>query len=111
MQKIGAGRARALFLTGERFDGREAERIGLVHKAVAEEQLDDEVQRIVGELLSSGPAAVASAKELIRAVVPLSLEDTIPVTSKWIAELRSTPEAKDGMSAFLEKRKPGWMGD
>lgn len=111
MQKIGAGRARALFLTGERFDGREAERIGLVHKAVAEEQLDDEVHRVVGELLSSGPAAVARAKELIRAVGPLSLEDAIPVTSKWIAELRSTPEARDGMSAFLAKRKPGWMGD
>lgn len=109
MQKIGAGRARALFLTGERFDGREAERIGLVHKAVPEEQLDAEVQRVVGELLSSGPAAVASAKQLIQSVGPLTLEDAIPVTADWIANLRSTSEAKEGMSAFLEKRKPNWM--
>jgi methylglutaconyl-CoA hydratase len=109
MQKIGAGRARALFLTGERFDGREAERIGLVHKAVTEDRLDQEIERVVGELLSSGPAAVASAKRLIQAVGALSLEDAIPITAEWIATLRSTSEAKEGMGAFLDKRKPSWM--
>lgn len=110
MQKIGAGRARALFLTGERFDGVEAQRIGLVHKAMADEAaLDAEVRRTVGELLSAGPLAVANAKELIRAVGLLSLEEAIPTTSKWIASLRATPEAKEGMGAFLGKRKPGWM--
>jgi methylglutaconyl-CoA hydratase len=109
MQRIGAGRARTLFLTGERFDGREAQRIGLVQRAVPEAQLDAEVARVVGELLSAGPAAVASAKELIRTVADLSLEDAIPVTSQWIAGLRATPEARDGFAAFLGKRKPGWM--
>ncbi len=109
MQKIGEGRARTLFLTGERFDGKEAERIGLVYKAVPEAQLDAAVQAAVEQLLSSGPAAVASAKELIRKVAPLSLEDAIPVTSRWIAALRATPEAKEGMSAFLEKRQAGWI--
>lgn len=110
MQKIGAGRARTLFLTGERFDGREAERVGLVHRAVGADALDAEVDRIVGELLGSGPAAVASAKELIARVAPLSLEEAIPVTAGWIASLRATAEAREGMSAFLEKRKPGWTG-
>lgn len=109
MQKIGAGRARTLFLTGERFDGREAMRIGLVHKAVPEAELDATVGKTVTELLSAGPAAVASAKELIRSVASLSLEDAIPVTSKWIAALRSTPEAREGFAAFLGKRKPNWM--
>lgn len=109
MQKIGAGRARTLFLTGERFDGREAQRIGLVHRAVPAAELDAAVTKTVDELLSSGPAAVASAKQLIAAVSGLSLEDAIPVTSKWIAALRSTPEAKEGFAAFLGKRKPGWM--
>jgi methylglutaconyl-CoA hydratase len=111
IQKIGAGRARTLFLTAERFDGGEAERIGLVHRAVAEEELEAAVEAAVNELLTSGPTAVASAKELIRIVAPLSLEEAIPVTSKWIAELRSTPEAKEGMSAFLEKRKPRWVSE
>lgn len=110
MQKIGAGRARTLFLTGERFDGNEAQRIGLVHKACADEKaLDAEVQRTIGELLAAGPMAVASAKELIRSVGALSLEEAIPVTSKWIAALRATPEAREGMGAFLGKRKPNWM--
>ncbi len=110
MQKIGAGRARTLFLTGERFDGNEAQRIGLVHKAVADEKaLDAEVQRAIGELLAAGPMAVASAKELIRSVGALSLEEAIPVRSKWIAALRATPEAREGMGAFLGKRKPNWM--
>lgn len=110
MQKIGAGRARTLFLTGERFDGREAQRIGLVHRTLAgEAALDAEVTRTVGELSTAGPAAVASAKELIRTVAAASLEDAIPVTSKWIAALRATPEAREGFAAFLGKRKPAWI--
>ncbi|MCC7398101.1 MAG: enoyl-CoA hydratase/isomerase family protein [Planctomycetes bacterium] len=109
MQKIGVGRARTLFLTGERFDGKEAQRIGLVARAVPMAELDAAVAKSVGELLSAGPAAVASAKELIRTVGPLALEDAIPVTSAWIAELRATPEAREGFAAFLDKRKPGWM--
>ncbi|MCA8944441.1 MAG: enoyl-CoA hydratase/isomerase family protein [Planctomycetes bacterium] len=109
MQKIGEGRARRLFLTGERFDGREAARIGLVSESVPEAELDGAVDHVVRELLGSGPAAVASAKELIRAVAKSSLEDAIPVTSDWIAKLRATPEASEGMSAFLEKRKPNWV--
>lgn len=110
MQKIGAGRARTLFLTGERFDGREAERIGLLHRALSDEAaLDAAVAGTVRELLGSGPRAVASAKDLIRAVGGLSLEEAIPVTSKWIAALRATPEAREGMGAFLDKRRPDWM--
>jgi methylglutaconyl-CoA hydratase len=109
MDKIGAGRARALFLTGERFDGREAERLGLVHRALPKDQLDGAVDATVQQLLSSGPAAVASAKELIAAVAPRTLEGATAVTARWIAHLRATPEAKEGMSAFLDKRKPNWM--
>jgi methylglutaconyl-CoA hydratase len=109
LQKIGAGCARRLFLTGERFDGREAERIGLVQRALPATELDAEVDRVVGELLAAGPAAVASAKQLIAAVAGRSLEDAIPVTAEWIAALRATPEAKEGFAAFLGKRRPGWL--
>ncbi|MHC5063972.1 MAG: enoyl-CoA hydratase-related protein [Planctomycetota bacterium] len=109
LQKIGASKARALFLTGERFDGREAERIGLVHRALPEANLDQEVDRVVSELHGAGPEAIAQAKVLIQDVGHLSLEDAIPITSRRIAELRATPEAKEGMSAFLDKRKPQWL--
>jgi methylglutaconyl-CoA hydratase len=109
LQKLGAGRARALFLTGERFDGREAQRLGLVHKAVPEGGLDAAVQSTIGELLTSGPQAVASGKQLIAAVAPLSLEDAIATTAKWIATLRATTEAKEGMNAFLSKRPASWV--
>jgi methylglutaconyl-CoA hydratase len=80
-----------------------------VQRAVPEAELEAAVQKAVNELLAAGPAAVASAKNLIVAVDGLSLEDAIPVTSKWIAQLRSTPEAKEGFAAFLGKRTPGWM--
>ncbi|MEM7204421.1 MAG: enoyl-CoA hydratase-related protein [Planctomycetota bacterium] len=109
MQKIGAGRARALFLTGERFDGREAERLGLVFRAVPADGLDAAVDAAVAHLLGSGPAAVGSAKRLIAAVAPLGLAESVPVTSRWIAQLRATPEAREGMTAFLDKRKPAWI--
>jgi len=109
MQKIGAGRARTLFLTGERFDGREAMRVGLVHRAVPEAELDDAVQKVVDELLTSGPVATGEAKELIRKITGLSLEEAVPVTAAIIAGLRSTSEAREGMSAFLEKRKADWI--
>lgn len=108
IQKIGPGRARTLFLTGERFDGREAERVGLVHRAVPEAGLDSAVQDVLKQLLTSGPKAVGAAKELIRSMAGLSLEDAIPVTARTIATLRATPEAREGMNAFLEKRPPSW---
>ena len=82
LQKIDAGRARTLFLTGERFDGVEAERVGLVHRAVPESELDRTVQATVDQLLTSGPLAVGEAKELIAKVAGLSLEDAI-VTSVY----------------------------
>lgn len=111
LQKIGPGHARRLFLSGERFDGAEAQRLGLVHRALPDEPaLDAALRQTITELLTSGPLALASAKELIRAVTPLTLEESIPMTSKWIAALRATPEAREGMGAFLDKRKPGWVG-
>ncbi len=108
MQKIGENRARTLFLTGERFNGHEAERVGLVWRAVPEAALDATVAQSVAQLLGSGPEAVASAKQLIRTVSQLTLEDAIPQTAEWIAKLRATPEAREGMQAFLDKRKPAW---
>lgn len=108
--KIGETHARALFLTGERFDADRALRIGLVHGVAADEsQLDAELQRIVGELLSSGPEAVKACKKLVFAVTGKGLDEAVPYTIDAIAERRVSPEGQDGMQAFLRKERAFWV--
>lgn len=108
---IGSRRARRFMLTAERFSASEAYRVGLLHEIVpGEEELDEAIGEIVDALLACGPNAQAECKDLIRAVAnqpvtPGLVEDT----ARRIARLRATPEAKEGMAAFFEKRKPGWI--
>lgn len=108
LAKIGASHARALFLTGERFDARRAQAIGLVHEVVAVDALDDAVGRIVDELRSAGPQAVATAKRLIADVGALAYDDTRDHTARAIAKQRAGDEGQEGLRAFLERRKAGW---
>jgi methylglutaconyl-CoA hydratase len=102
LARIGPGAARRYFLTGERFGAEVAIRIGLVHEIAA--ALDDAVDRVVAELLSSGPNAVREAKRLIRFG---------PRDGKSLAELaarmRTSEEGQDGLRAFLERRRPSWF--
>ena len=106
--KIGESAARELFLTGERFEAVRACEVGLIRAAVPEEDLDTAVQNRVDQLLQAGPRAIAEAKALIREVAFRRVEDTQRYTVERIAEIRITPEAQEGMKAFLEKRKPYW---
>jgi methylglutaconyl-CoA hydratase len=108
LRRIGESRARQYFLTGERFDARRAEEIGLVNAAVAPDGLDAKVESIVSSLLSSGPEALAKAKELITRVPGMGFEEAKRYTAEMIADLRTSPEAQEGMTAFLEKRRPKW---
>jgi methylglutaconyl-CoA hydratase len=101
LPKIGDSAARRYFLTGERFDAPTALRIGLVHEVSAD--LDGAVERVVGELLTSGPQAVREAKRLIR------LRPQGEETAQLAARLRAGDEGQDGLRAFLERRKPGWL--
>jgi methylglutaconyl-CoA hydratase len=100
LAKIGTSAARRYFVTGERFGADVALRIGLIHEVAND--LDAAVAAIVGELLSAGPEAARSAKELARA--PLAAEET----AKRNAARRTSAEGQDGLRAFLEKRAPGW---
>ncbi|HKB69726.1 MAG TPA: enoyl-CoA hydratase/isomerase family protein [Thermoanaerobaculia bacterium] len=109
LRAIGARSARDCFLTGERFDAAEARRIGLVHAVVDEADLDAAVGRKVDALLSSGPEAVAAAKSLIDRVSGLEIDEAFPVTADAIAERRASAEGQEGLSAFLEKRRPSWF--
>lgn len=108
---IGERAARRYFLTAERFDAAEALRLGLVHElATTADGLDDKVGEIVEALLGCGPAAQRESKELIRAVAhrPV-MSDVIQDTAERIARVRASPEGREGVSAFLEKRKPAWV--
>lgn len=99
--KIGHGHARALFATGEAFGADHALRIGLVHEVAAD--LDGAIEKKLKAILSAGPNAVARAKTLA-AAEPLSLEDA----ARLLAKFRSSEEGKEGLSAFLEKRRPSF---
>lgn len=108
LAKIGRGHARSLFLTGERFGVERALRIGLAHVSAPGDELDAEVEKAVGQVLSSAPWGIARAKELIARVPELPREEATELTVKTIAELRAGPEGQEGLGAFLERRKPGW---
>ena len=109
LAKIGPGAARELFLTGERFDARRAQAIGLVHHVVGEDALDAAVAERVGQLLQAAPGAQATVKELIHTVAFRPKESTRDYTAETIARRRASDEGREGMSAFLEKRKPWWQ--
>ena len=108
--KIGESAARNLFLSGEKWVAKRALSIGLVHYVVAPDVLDGAVNVKAKELLKAGPEAAKVTKRLIADVsgsIALSMRGS---TAKLIAELRASEEGREGLSAFLEKRKPSWAG-
>ena len=110
MEAIGARQARRYFLTGERFTAAEAFRIGLLHDIVPLAELDERVNEMLGALMIAGPAAQLECKALIRGVAHRPIDaDLLTGTALHIADVRASPEGKEGVAAFLEKRKPAWM--
>ena len=106
---IGARQARRWFATAEIFDAAEALRIGLLHQVVASDQLDAAVQRQIDLLMKAGPVASATAKALVRRVAAAGDSATADdANAELIARLRVSPEGQEGISAFLDKRKPAW---
>ena len=109
LARISASNARELLLTGERFDAPHARQIELVHHVVADEAaLDEKVAERVEQLLLAAPGAQAAIKSLIRTVSGQSKAELRAYTADLIAQRRASPEGREGMSAFLEKREPGW---
>jgi len=109
LAKIGVSNARALFLTGERFDAKRALHIGLVHEVVVADTLDVCIERITNEIASAGPQAVAAAKALVPRVTEATYHESRDVTAKAIAYQRTSPEGQEGLRAFLERRKASWI--
>jgi len=110
IQKIGPGRALPLFLTGERFDAQRALAIGLAHQVVPQEQLDVAVGAVVDQLLAGGPNALGACKELVRRVAYADRATIDEYMAALIASARAADEGREGVAAFLEKRKPSWVG-
>lgn len=102
--KIGPGNARSLFATGEVFLADKALRIGLVHEAVPEAELDAAVDEKLKAVLSAGPRAVAESKQIVLDS-PISIEES----ARRLAAARAGAEGKEGVAAFLEKRKASWV--
>ncbi|MFQ5499484.1 MAG: enoyl-CoA hydratase/isomerase family protein [Candidatus Zixiibacteriota bacterium] len=111
VKKMGEGRARELFITGERMKASRALEVGLVNRVVDDERLDADVDRIIHALLSSGPEAISMAKQLVREVPEMNAKQFKPYTAEMIARLRMSNEAQEGMDAFLNKRRPKWAAE
>jgi len=110
---IGPHQAKWLFVTGQAIGAANAHRIGLVHEVVQDrDALDNACTRITQGLLANGPNAMARAKRMVREVFARPLDQTlIADTATWVAEGRCSEEGREGISAFLERRKASWRGD
>ena len=112
IRSIGERAARRYFLTAERFDAHRALQLGLISEIADEEALDTEVAQLVEAILGNGPEAVRAAKDLIVSVAGEEITaELVEDTCARIAHIRVSKEGQEGLSAFLEKRKPNWLGD
>ena len=110
IDRIGAGTARRLFITGERFDASAALRFGLVdHVTDGMADSEEQVGNILSQILQAGPGAIAAAKLLTRKVSGKSAADAADLTAETIARLRVGAEGQEGIHAFLEKRKASFV--
>ena len=111
--KIGASNARALFISAERFKAHKAKQVGLVHEVFASQaEMEMHLTELTNNIIECGPTALAVAKRLVLDLTTPErrgrIPDCIEYVAKTLAELRVGPEAQEGISAFLEKRKPEW---
>ena len=109
VRAMGARQAARYMLTGEKFTALQARTLGLVHEVTLMEGLDREVERFAHHLMAASPAALAATKRLLADVVEAPMDDVLlAATAKCIADARVSPEGREGIAAFLEKRAPWW---
>ena len=107
--RIGLSHARRYFVTAEVFGAARAKEIGLVHETAAPDKLDGAVAELAKAIANNGPRAVAEVKLLLRRQQGLDRAQALELGVDTIARLRTSPEAQEGLRAFLEKRPPGWI--
>jgi methylglutaconyl-CoA hydratase len=114
IRAIGPRQAHRWFLTGEAMDAATALQIGLVHESVDDSSLADATETMMKALLAGGPKAQAEIKQLLQRVTgrKSAIDESMMIdTTRWIARIRAGEEAREGLTAFLERRKPGWIRD
>ena len=109
LPKMRASDARAAFLRGNRFLAPEAERMGIINRAVAADEIDAIVDEVVGDLVKGSPAALAATKQLLANVPNMTTDEAFAWTAPLSADLFKGDDAKEGMAAFLEKRAASWI--
>ncbi len=110
IRAMGARAAQRYFLTAERFSAAEALRIGFVHEVVTADALDAKVAEIAQALVNAGPAAVKACKKLVQDVAGHDITpELVAMTVASIADVRVSPEGREGLQSFLQKRKPNWI--
>ncbi len=110
IRAMGARAAHRYFLTAERFTAAEALRIGFVHEVVSADQLDGKVAELAQALVNAGPAAVKACKKLVQDVAGYDITpELVAMTVESIADVRVSPEGREGLQSFLNKRKPNWL--
>ena len=107
--KIGIPSARRYFLTGEFFNTQQAMEMGLVSKVVDDANLESAIEHLAQTVAANGPQALKACKKLIAHIESEQGPETLPFCAQMIAELRASDEGQEGLSAFLEKRKPKWL--
>jgi methylglutaconyl-CoA hydratase len=110
IRAMGARAAHRYFLTAERFNAAEAHRIGLVHEVVSADTLDAKVAELTQALVNASPNAVRACKKLVQDVAEREINDAlVRQTVEAIADIRASDEGREGVQAFLQKRKPHWL--
>ena len=110
LARVGPGRAREFFITGERFLAPVAMNIGLIQHVVSHEPaLDALIDSKISQILTSAPGAIAAAKELIFGVAARNFESSLDFAAEAIARARASNEGQSGMQAFLDHQKPPWI--
>lgn len=103
-------KAMEMVLLGQKLSAKEAEAMGLVTRVVPAEKLDEEITRILSLLAEKSPSGMRLGKEAFYAMDTMNFEDALDYLSKKLSEVASTDDAKEGLTAFLEKRKPQFKG-
>ncbi len=109
LPKMRRGEAMEAFLRGNRFTGKEAAELGIISRAVPEENIDETVQEVISDLLRGGPMALAAAKQLINEIPRMTPTEAFKWATEFSADLFASDEAAEGMAAFLERRDAGWI--